>query len=335
MSSLLRSPGRRFALGALAAGAVLLASGPSLSQAQPAWKPTKPIRFIVGFSAGGSADALARLLAVPMGQKLGTPVVVENIPGAGANIAMATVARATPDGYTIGMGSPGPLAINPALMGAKMPFKGPQDFTPITLLVTQPNVLIVNSNLGVNNMTEFTAWVKAHPDAAFGSAGIGTSNHLTGELLGLRLNAKLTHIAYKGASQVITDLIAGHIPMTIDNITTAAPMVQAGRVKGIAVTTEKRSPMLPNVPTLAESGLPGFNLASWQGLLAPRGLPPAEKQALYDAAVFALQNPEVRHKLAEFGSEAGGESPEAFAVYLQQEAKRWGDIVRAAKVTIE
>jgi tripartite-type tricarboxylate transporter receptor subunit TctC len=326
---------RRGAITAIAAAAALFASGSVPAQGQPGWKPGKPIRFLVGFSAGGSADALARLLAVPMAQKLGTPIVVENMPGAGANIAMAAVSRAAPDGYTIGMASPGPMAINPAIMGARMPFKGPQDFTPITLLVTQPNVLIVNNGLGINNTAEFLAWVKQHPDATFGSAGIGTSNHLTGELLSMRLNAKLTHVAYKGAPQVITDLIAGHIAMTFDNLTTSAPLAQAGRVKAIAVTTAKRSSLLPHVPTLAESGLPGFDLASWQGLVAPPGLPAAEKQALYEAALYALQNPEVRRKLAEFGSEPGGESPDAFTHYLQLETKRWGDIVRGAKVTIE
>ena len=165
---------RRRALGAITA-TLAAACAPDLwAQGAPEWKPAKPIRFLVGFSAGGSADTLARLLAGPMGQYLGTSIVVENIVGAGANIAMATLARSAPDGLTIGMGSPGTHAINPAIMGAKLPFRVPQDFTPITLLVTQPNVLIVNNNLGVNNAAEFIAWVKANPTAPFGSAGVGT-----------------------------------------------------------------------------------------------------------------------------------------------------------------
>lgn len=329
------SASRRHVLTALAAGLAGSIAPTAFAQSGPPWRPAKPVRFLVGFSAGGSADTLARLLATPMSQYLGQPVVVENIAGAGASIAMSALVRSAPDGLTIGMGSPGTHAINPAIMGAKMPFKVPQDFTPITLLVTQPNVLIVNNNLGINNAAEFMAWVKANPSAAFGSAGVGTSNHLCGELFSDRLGVKLTHVAYKGAAQVLTDLMGGHIPMTFDNITTAAVMAREKKVKAIAVTTAKRSPLLPDVPTLAESGLPGYDLASWQGLFGPRGLPAPVLQVLYDAANHALKDPEVRRRLVELGSEPGGQPPEVFAGYVQSEMKRWGDIVRTAKLTAE
>jgi tripartite-type tricarboxylate transporter receptor subunit TctC len=329
------SASRRHALGAVAAGLAGACAPAVFAQGGTAWQPAKPIRFLVGFSAGGSADTLARLVAGPMGQYLGTQVVVENIVGAGAGIAMSTLARSAPDGLVIGMGSPGSHAINPAIQGAKMPYKVPQDFTPITLLVTQPNVLIVNNALDVNNMAEFLAWVKAHPGAAFGSAGVGTSNQLCGELLSDRLGVKLTHVAYKGASQVITDLLGGHIPMTFDNITTAAVLVKEKKVKAIAVTTAKRSAQLPDVPTIAESGMPGYDLASWQGLFGPRGLPAPVLKALYDASVHALKDPEVTRRLADFGSDPGGQSPDAFGAYVQSEMKRWGDIVRIAKITAE
>jgi len=326
---------RRTTLVLAAAGLSELYVPLALAQSNAAWKPNKSIRFLVGFSAGGSADTLARLLAVPMGQYLGTSIVVENIVGAGAVIAMSTLARSNPDGLTIGMGAPGTHAINPSIMGAKMPYKVPKDFTPITLLVTQPNVLIVNNNIGVNNLSEFVAWAKANPNASFGSAGIGTSNHLCGELLSERLGLKLTHVAYKGAPQVITDLLGGHISMTFDNITTAAILVREKKVKAIAVTTAKRSVLLPDVPAFAESVIPGYDLASWQGLFGPAGLPESVVQGLYDATLHALKDPEVRRRLTEFGSDSGGQTPSVFGSFITTEMKRWGDIVLGAKMAAE
>ncbi|HZF81423.1 MAG TPA: tripartite tricarboxylate transporter substrate binding protein [Rubrivivax sp.] len=323
------SPRRRSVLTTLAAGA-LAPRAFAQPAAAPAWRPSKPVRFIVGFSPGGSADVLARLLAEQMSKTLGQPVVVENIAGAGAGLAMQALTRAAPDGHTIAMGSPGTHAINPAIMGAKLPFKV-QDTQGITQLVTQPNVLIVNNGLGVGNLQQFIAWAKANPNAAYGSAGIGTSNHLCGELLSDRLNLKLTHAPYKGAAQVITDLIGGHIPMTFDNITTAANLAKEGKVKAIAVTTLQRSALLPDVPVLADA-VPGFDLASWQGLFAPRGLPAPVLQELHKATVQALNAPEVRQRLTAFGSDPVGQSPAEFADFLNVEAKRWGDIVRAANL---
>ena len=299
------------------------------------WKPTKPIRFIVGFAPGGSADILARLLQGPMSQRLGVPIVVENITGAGANIAMAALSRSAPDGYTIGMGSVGTHAINPAIFGDRLQFRVPDDFTPITELVAQANVLIVNNDVPVKNVQEFIAWIKANPGQNFGSAGIGTSNHLSGEMIGLRFGAKLVHVAYKGAAPVITDLLGGHIPMTLDNITTAATLANQGKVRAIAVTTPKRSPKLPNVPTFAESGAPGFDATSWQGLFGPKGLTPEMVAKLYDAVLFAFRDPNVKAKLAEFGSESVGQRPEEFAAYILVEKKKWADIVRDANVKVE
>ncbi|MDB5751440.1 MAG: transporter substrate-binding protein [Ramlibacter sp.] len=320
---------RRHALSAFAAGLAGALAPAALAQGSAApWRPSKPVRFIVGFSAGGSADVLARLLAEPMSKYLGHAVVVENIVGAGAGIAMAALTRAAPDGHTIAMGAPGTHAINPAILGAKLPYKV-QDTAAITQLVTQPNVLIVNKDLGINNLAQLVAWVKANPNASYGSAGVGTSNHLCGEWLSDRLGLKLTHVAYKGAAQVITDLLGGHIPMTFDNITTAANLSKEGKVKAIAVTTAKRSSLLPELPPLAEI-VPGYDLASWQGLFAPRGLPAPVLDELYKATAQALNAPEVRQRLAGFGSEPVGQPPSQFAAFLSAETKRWGDIVRAA-----
>lgn len=325
--------GRRCSLLTLAAliAAPLLAT-PALAQG---WKPAKPIRFIIGFAPGGSADILARLLQGPMSQKLGVPVVVENIAGASGNIAMTTLARSVPDGHTVGMGFVGSHAINPALFGDKLQFRVPDDFTPVTELVSQPNVLIVNNKVPAKNVPEFIAWLKANPGQNFGTAGIGTSNHLSGELFGLRFGVKLVHVPYKGAAPVLADLLGGHIPMTLDQVTTAVRLVNEGKVRAIAVTTAKRSPKLPNVPTLAESGAPGFDLYSWQGLFGPKGLSPEMVARLYEAVLFALNDPTVKQNLSDFGSEPGGQRPEQFAAFVLSEKKKWGDIVRDAKVKAE
>lgn len=321
---------RLLALAALIAAPLLAV--PALAQE---WKPAKPVRFIVGFAPGGSADILARLLQGPMSQKLGVPVVVENIAGAAGNIAMANLARSTPDGHTVGMGFVGSHAISPALFGDKLQFRVPEDFTPVTQLVSQPNVLIVNNNVPAKNVAEFVAWAKTNPGQNFGTAGIGTSNHLSGELLGLRFGLKLVHVPYKGAAPVLADLLGGHIPMTLDQVTTAVRLVNEGKVRALAVTTARRSPKLPGVPTLAESGAPGFDLYSWQGLFGPRGLTPEMVVKLYDAVLVALNDPAVKQKLSDFGSEPAGQRPEQFAAFVQQEKKKWGDIVRDANVKAE
>ena len=317
-------------LAALAAGPGLLSQG----WAQE-WKPTKPIRLIVGFGPGGSADILARTLQGPMSQKLGTQIVVENIAGASAQIAVGTLARSAPDGHTIGLAFVGSHAINPALYGSKLPYRVPDDFTPITRVVSQPNVLIINNNVPAKNVQEFVAWIKANPGQNFGSAGIGTSNHLCGELIGLRYNTKLVHIPYKGAAQVLVDLMGGVIPMTFDNVTTGAKLASEGKVRAIAVTTAIRSPRMPNIPTFAESGAPGFDLASWQGLFAPKGLPPVILKALYEAALFAMNEPAANKRLVELGSEPAPMDPAQFSAFILEEMKKWGDIVRQAGVKPE
>ena len=316
---------------------LLLGAAPLLAPCALAqdWKPAKPIRFIVGFAPGGSADILARVLQAPLAQRLGVPVVVENIAGAGGNIAMTALVRSAPDGHTLVMGFTGSHAINPAILGDKLPFRVPEDFTPITQLVSQPNVLIVNNQVPAQNVAEFIAWIRANPGQSFGSAGIGTSNHLSGEMIGLRFGARLQHVPYKGAAQVLADIMGGHLPMTVDNITTGARLANDGKVRAIAVTTAKRSPKLPNVPTFAESGAPDFDLTSWQGLFGPKGLAPEIVARLHEATVFALNDATVRQNLAEFGSEPIGQRPEQFAAFVVQEKKKWGDIVRDAKVKAE
>jgi tripartite-type tricarboxylate transporter receptor subunit TctC len=316
--------------------AVVLATGipAAPSQAQD-WNPSRSIKLVVGFAAGGSADILARLVQGPASRELGVPVIVENMPGAGANIAMAYVAKAAPDGLTVGFATVGTHAINPALFKDKLPFRVPDDFTPITQLISQANVILVHPQIPHESVASFIAWAKAHPGAPFGSAGIGTSNHLTGELLNLRYGVSFQHVPYKGAAPVFADLLAGRIAMTVDNIVTATQMVKDGRLRAIAVTTLQRTPKLPEVPTLSESGAPGFDVSSWQGVVGPKGLSRPMVKRLHDAFVAALKDPTVRTRLEDLGSVIIGNTPEEFAQVIAQDLGKYAEIVRSANVKLQ
>ncbi len=309
------------------------ALGAANAQAQE-WKPTKPVRLLVGFAPGGSADLLARLVQAPLSESLGVPVVVENVPGAAGNIAADKVAKAAPDGYTIGMGAAGAMAVTHVLNPKGTPYKA-DDFTPIAMLATQPNVVIVGPNLPVKTIADFTAYVKKNPSVTYGTSGVGTSNHLIAETMLHRLGLDMVHAPYKGATPVITDLMGGHIAMTVDNITTAASLVKAGKVKALAVTSSKRSPLLPDVPTLAESGLKGFDMPTWQGIFGPKGLPAPVVARFNHELVKALAAPEVRKKMAEFGSEPVGDTPEHFAAFLAKDRKMWADVIEASNITLD
>ncbi|NSX13804.1 Bug family tripartite tricarboxylate transporter substrate binding protein [Cupriavidus taiwanensis] len=298
------------------------------------WKPSKPVRLLVGFAPGGSADLLARLVQAPLSESLGVPVVVENVPGAGGNIAADKLAKAAPDGYTIGMGAAGAMAVTHVLNPKGTPYKA-DDFTPIAMLATQPNVVIINPALPVKTMADFTAYVKKTPQVTYGTAGVGTSNHLIAETMLHRLGIDMVHAPYKGATPVITDLMGGHIAMTVDNITTAAALAKSGKVRAIAVTGSKRAALLPDVPTLAESGLKDFNMPTWQGIFGPKDLPKPIVARYNQALVKALANPEVKKKMAEFGSEPVGDTPEHFAGFLAQDRKMWADVIKTAKITLE
>ncbi|MGT2507572.1 Bug family tripartite tricarboxylate transporter substrate binding protein [Cupriavidus basilensis] len=305
----------------------------SVAHAQE-WKPARPVRLLVGFAPGGSADLLARLVQAPLSESLGVPVVVENVPGAGGNIAADKVAKSPADGYTIGMGAAGAMAVSHLLNPKGTPYKV-EDFTPIVMLATQPNVVIITPTLPVRNMADFVAYVKQTPSATFGTSGVGTSNHLIAETMLHRLGIDMAHAPYKGATPVITDLMGGHIAMTVDNITTAASLVQAGKVKALAVTSSTRSALLPGVPTLAESGLKGFDMPTWQGIFGPRDLPKPVVERFNKELVKALARPEVKKKLAEFGSEPVGDAPEHFASFLVQDRKMWAGVIKSANVTLE
>ena len=303
--------------------------------AQDNWVPNKPIRLIVTYAPGGSADVLARLMQDPMSKSLGVPIVIENRAGGGGNIGAAAVAHAEPDGYTIGIGAVSTHAINPTLFGAKLPFRVPDDFTPIGQILSQPNVLLVSLDIPVKTPAEFVAWMNANPGTSFGTAGVGSSNHLTGELVNLRYGIKMTHTPYKSGGQALNDLIGNHVKIVIDNITTAAVVAKNNQARAIAVSTLKRAAILPDTPTFDESGAPGFELSSWQGLFGPRGLPVAVLQRLHAALITALADPTVRTRLHELGSEPVGSTPEQFLAYIEQELPKWGELVRISGATID
>lgn len=290
------------------------------------WAPTQPVRLVVTFAAGGSADLLARRLAGPLSALLGQPVVVDNRPGAGGNVGLEAVSRAAPDGHTVGMGAPGPLAINPALPGLRMPFDAARDLTPVILLAEQANVLLTHPALPALPDGAFRAWLRAHPEEPFGSPGAGTSNHLAGLGFGRAFGARLVHVPYRGSAPAHADLLAGTIRLMVDNIATALPFVRDGRMRAACVSTAARSPFLPDVPALGELGAPP--LASWQAMVAPAGLPAPVLARLNAAFAGALDDPGVAEWLRDAGATKLGGSAEDAARFLAAERPRWAQVVR-------
>jgi tripartite-type tricarboxylate transporter receptor subunit TctC len=308
--------------------AVLGLSASQIASAQ-SW-PTKPIKFIVPFTPGGNTDIVARMVGEGLSKTFGQPFLIENKPGAAGLLGATAVAKSPADGYTFLMGTVGTHAIN-AGMYSKMPYDTVKDFTPVTLVASVPNILVVPPSLPVNSVKDLIAYLKANPDKAnFASSGSGTSIHLSGELFKIRTGVAMTHIAYKGSPPALTDLMGGQVQLMFDNLPTSLPYVKAGKLKALAVTTAKRIPALPNVPTVAESGLPGFETGSWFGLFAPAGTP-KEIIARVDSEVRKMvQSPEMREKLIQQGAEPVGMGSEEFAAHVKSELAKWGEVVKAS-----
>jgi tripartite-type tricarboxylate transporter receptor subunit TctC len=324
---------RRMVLAA-AAAAVALSLAPLAAQAQAAF-PTKTITIIVPFAAGGTTDILARVVGQYMSKDLGQPVVVDNRAGAGGNIGAQIVAHAAPDGYTILMGTVGTHAINQSLY-KKMAFDPIKDFAPLTRVAMVPNLLVANPSQPFKNVKEMIAYAKANPGkVTFGSSGSGSSIHLSGELFNQMAGVDMQHIAYRGSAPAVTDLLGGQIAVMFDNMPSAIGHVKHGRLRALAVTTPKRSPALPDVPTIAEAGLPGYSTASWFGLLAPANTPAPVVAKLNAAILKALADPGVKAKLAEQGAEPLGEKPEQFAKFIRSETAKWGTIVKQSGATLD
>ena len=322
---------RKLALSVLATGALALA--PLAAQAQAF--PSKALTIVVPFSAGGTTDILARVVGQYMAKDLGQPVIVDNRAGAGGNIGAQMVARAAPDGYTLLMGTVGTHAINQSLY-KKMPFDPIKDFAPITRVALVPNLLVANPSQPFKTVKELIAYAKANPGkVTFASSGSGTSIHLSGEMFQQMAGVEMQHIPYKGSAPALTDLLGGQTAIMFDNMPSVIGHVRNGKLRPIAVTTPTRSPALPDVPTIAESGVPGYSATSWFGLLAPASTPAPVIAKLNASILKALADPEVKKKLAEQGAEPHGEKPEQFAEFIRSETAKWGQTVKVSGATAD
>jgi len=289
----------------------------------------------VPFAPAGTTDILGRMVAAGLSNALGQPVVVENKPGQAGSIGAAECARAAPDGYTLCGGTISSHAINASLY-SKLPYDPLQDFTPITMLAMLPNMLIVHPSINAGSVKELVAELKANPNKySFGSAGNGTSQHISGELFKIMTGTQMQHIPYKGSGPMIPDLLAGQIQLSFENITTAYPQVKAGKLKALAVTSAKRSFVAPEVPTMAEAGLAGYDISSWQAMYAPAGLPKDILARVHAEVVKTLRAPDNAKKLQDLGLDAGGISPEELAAFMRAEIPRLGKVVKESGAKVD
>ena len=318
----------------LVATALTAASAPSHCQTAPAY-PAKPVRIVVGFPAGSGTDMLARFVGGKFTDRVGQQVVVDNRAGGNGNIGTDVVAHAVPDGYTILLGYIANLAIGPSLY-AKLPYDPVKDFAPITLLAVAPNILVVHPSVPAKNFQEFIAYAKANPTKVnFASAAVASPGHLSGELLNLAAGIHMQHVPYKGAGQAVVDLVGGQVQVMVSGMSAVMPHIKAGRLRPLAVTGARRSPAVPEVPTIAESGFPKFEATAWYGVLAPAGTPPAIVTRLNTEILRALKLPDVKERLEYVGFEIVGSTPAAFGAYIKSEIIKWAPVVKAAGVKPE
>jgi len=297
--------------------------------------PSRPVKLVVPFPPGGSLDIAGRLIAQRLTEMWGQAVVVENKPGAGGNIGADFVAKSTPDGYTILLGALSTHAVNPNLY-AKMPYDAVRDFAPITLIATTPNVLVVNAATPVGNVREFIAWTRANPGKlAFGSGSNGSAGHLAGELYKVDTGTDAVHIPFKGGAPATQALLAGDTQFMFDNLANAMAQVKAGKLKALAVTTAERSKLVPELPTMAEAGLQGFDISTWYGLFAPAGTPTAIVAKWNADVTKILTTPDVRAKLMADGAEPAPDTPEQFAQMISRELAKYARIIKASGAKVD
>ena len=316
---------------------VFAASLPGALHAQSAAQnyPNRPVRWIVPFAPSGPTDLMSRAVAEKLLQYLGQPFVVDNRPGAGGNIGAEVVSKSAPDGYTLMIGHVGTHAIN-ATLYPKLAFDPVRDFTPITLIATLPLALVVHTSLPAKDVKELIAYAKGNPGKLnFASAGNGGPTHLTGELLKSSAHIDIVHVPYKGNAAALTDLIAGRVQMMFSNMLTAMPHVRAGKLRALAVSSPKRSPQAPDLPTVAESGVPGFNSVPWYGALGPAGLPKPIVTKLNTAIADAISQPDMRERFVAQGIDLQSSTPEAFGALIKSELVKWRKVVRDAGAKVD
>ncbi len=312
---------------------VVLAALPLAAVQAHAAYPDKPIRLVVPYTPGGVTDLLARAVAKALSERVQQSVIVDNRAGAGGNIGAEVVAKSPADGYTLLMGSAATQAINASLY-KRLPYDHIKDFAPITLVAEVPNILVVNPLIPARNVSELIAYGKANPDKlSFGSSGTGGTIHLSGELFKSMAGVKMLHVPYKGSAPAVSDLLAGQINLMFDS--SVAPYVKSGKLRALAVTSAKRSPVLPDVPTMAEAGLPGYEATAWFGILAPAGTPPSIVDKLNKNLVAILRDAEVRKWMQSQGADAIGDTPSEFAAYIKTETAKWACVVKEAGVSAD
>jgi len=315
---------------ALAAGATVSAA----MAASPAW-PQKAVSVVVPFPAGGSSDTIARMLAQPLNDKLGQPFVIDNRPGATGAIGATFVKRAPADGYTMLVASIGVFAVNPFLQ-KNLAYDPAKDFDLLTVAVRAPNVLVANPNFPVKSLPELVAYMKKNPGkVSFASSGAGSSDHLTAALFWQKSGTEGLHVPYKGGAPAMSDLLAGQVDVSFQNLNAVIQHVRSGKLRALAITSDKRSALLPEVPTMAEAGVRDVEVYSWQGVAAPKGLPADVKTRLHGAVVGALREPAMQKKLGEQGFEVVANTPEQFVQFENEELKRWKTVIEQGKITVE
>ena len=326
-------PNPRIALVAACACALTLAAEVTRAQ-QPAY-PAKPIRIIVPLAPGGATDILARAIGQKMTEGLGQPVIVDNRPGAGGNIGSDVVAKAQPDGYTLLMGGVGPNAIN-ATLYPKLPYDAANDFAPVAHVANVTNLLVVHPSVPAKSVKELIAIAKARPGKlTHASSSPGSAGHLAGEMMKIMAGIDMVTVNYKGSAPALVDLISGQVDLMFDNMPPSLPHIKSGKLKALAVSGGERTSVLPDLPTIAESGLPGFDAGSWFGILAPAGTPPAIVNRLNAVIVKSLTSPELRERLSSQGAAPVGSTPEQFGRHIRAEIAKWAKVIKAANVKLD
>jgi len=312
----------------VAAIAALLLAVPAMAQGQ---YPDKPVRFIVGFTAGSATDITARLFAQKFAEAWKVAVTVENVPGAGGSVAGDRVAKAAPDGTTFYWGANGALTINPTLLSGSQTYDVVRDLAPVARLLVMPSILAVNNDVPAKTFGDFVALAKAQPGKlSYASPGVGTPQHIAGEMLKRQAGIDIVHVPYRGA--VFTDVIGGRVTMTLQNMGAILPVVRQGQLRGLAVTSMTRTPIMPNLPSIAESGLPGFEAISWFGLLAPAGTPAPIISKVYQQAAKIVTEPEMKAKLAQLGLDTASDSPDKLAAIIKSDTAKWAKVIQEANI---